>query len=64
LDSYVEFQDCYVDVNAERFKDFLADPLAFSDQVLRAQDEIVPKFERGAIAKKWISLFEGLHQTR
>jgi hypothetical protein len=64
LNAYVEFEDYYVDISSDRFAELLGNPLAFSDQVARAQMEVVPRFERSFIAEKWLALFEALHKKR
>lgn len=62
LNSYNEFDSYFTDIRSEKFKDLIKEPFSFHNQVLEAQEKIVPNFTQKAISQKWIRFFSSLNQ--
>ena len=60
LDSYNEFDMYFIDIRSKEFEHLMEEPDFFHDQVLKAQQKIIPKFTQKTISQKWINFFEKL----
>lgn len=60
VDSYGEFRDYFVDIRSDNFIALLADPYAYSGIVKKAQIDVVPRFGKEVIGKKWLAALEQL----
>jgi hypothetical protein len=63
LDSYNEFDNYFIDIRSKEFEALMEKPDSFHDQVLRAQEKIIPNFTQKAISQKWIRFFSSLNQS-
>jgi len=61
MDSYKEYDQYFTDIDSEKFIELIDNPDKFHNQVLEAQDKIIPQFTQEAIGQKWINFFEKLH---
>ena len=60
MGSYKEYAQYFIDIDSEKFIELIDHPDNFHNQVLEAQDKIIPQFTQEAIGKKWINFFEKL----
>lgn len=60
MDSYKEYNQYFMDIDSEKFIELIDNPNKFHNQVLEAQDKIIPQFTQEAISQKWINFFEKL----
>lgn len=58
LDSYNEFENYFTDIRSEKSLELIDNPDKFHNQVLEAQDKIVPQFTQEAISQKWINFLK------
>ncbi len=61
LNSYNEFENYFTDIRSEKFKVLLEKPDIFHNQVLEAQEKIIPNFSQKTIGQKWIYFLSKLH---
>ncbi|MEY4921060.1 MAG: hypothetical protein RLZZ564_588 [Pseudomonadota bacterium] len=61
MESYKEYDQYFTDINSEKFIELIDYPDRFHNQVLEAQNRIIPEFTQEAIGQKWINFFEKLH---
>ena len=61
LDSYSEFDNYFIDIRSKEFEDLMEKPDYFHDQVLKAQEKIIPNFTQKTISQKWMHFFAGLN---
>jgi len=64
LNSYNEFENYFTDIRSEKFKVFLEKPDIFYNQVLEAQEKIIPNFSQKTIGQKWIHFLSKLLQKK
>jgi hypothetical protein len=60
MESYKEYDQYFTDIDSEKFIELIDNPDKFHNQVLEAQDKIIPQFTQEAIGQKWINFFEKL----
>lgn len=60
MESYKEYAQYFIDIDSEKFIELIDNPDMFHNQVLEAQDKIIPQFTQEAIGQKWINFFEKL----
>jgi hypothetical protein len=60
MESYKEYDQYFTDIDTEKFIELIDNPDKFHNQVLEAQDKIIPQFTQEAIGQKWINFFEKL----
>jgi len=60
LDSYLEYESMFTDIRSGQLGALLANPPAFREQVLRAQDGPVQAHEMDRIGQKWIDMLSWL----
>ena len=60
MESYKEYDQYFTDIDSEKFIELIDNPDMFHNQVLEAQDKIIPQFTQEAIGQKWINFFEKL----
>ena len=60
IESYKEYGQYFTDIDSEKFIELIDNPDMFHNQVLEAQDKIIPQFTQEAIGQKWINFFEKL----
>ncbi len=60
MGSYKEYAQYFIDIDSEKFIGLIDNPNKFHNQVLEAQDKIIPQFTQEAISQKWINFFEKL----
>jgi len=60
MDSYKEYNQYFMDIDSEKFIELIDNPNKFHNQVLEAQNKIIPQFTQEAISQKWINFFEKL----
>ena len=58
MESYKEYGQYFTDIDSEKFIGLIDNPDKFHNQVLEAQDKIIPQFTQEAIGQKWINFFE------
>jgi hypothetical protein len=58
VDSYREFSDYFVDIRSREFVKLLGDPCAYSEMVRKAQIDVVPRFDREIVGRKWLAALE------
>jgi len=58
LDSYIDFEQYYVDINGEEFRALIEDPSKFHNRVKLAQLNVLPNFSAQGITRKWIELLK------
>ena len=58
MESYKEYDQYFTDIDSEKFIELIDNPDMFHNQVLEAQDKIIPQFTQEAIGQKWINFFE------
>ena len=58
--SYKEYNQYFTDIDSEKFIELIDYPDRFHNQVLEAQNRIIPEFTQEAIGQKWINFFEKL----
>jgi hypothetical protein len=59
-DSYKEYNQYFTDIDSEKLLELIDNPDKFHNQVLEAQDKIIPQFTKEVIGNKWINFFEKL----
>ena len=60
MESYKEYDQYFTDIDSEKFIELIDNPDMFHNQVLEAQDKIIPQFTQEAVGQKWINFFEKL----
>ncbi|MEY4645823.1 MAG: hypothetical protein RLZZ596_2654 [Pseudomonadota bacterium] len=60
LDSYLEHSDFFTDIRSKDFDRLLDNPLAFRDQVIKAQNGPVQEHTMQKIGQRWIRLLESI----
>ena len=60
MESYKEYDQYFTDIDTEKFIELIDNPDKFHNQVLEAQDKIIPQFTQETIGQKWINFFEKL----
>ena len=60
MESYKEYDQYFTDIDSEKFIELINNPDMFHNQILEAQDKIIPQFTQEAIGQKWINFFEKL----
>ena len=60
MESYKKYDQYFMDIDSEKFIELIDNPVKFHNQVLDAQDKIIPQFTQEAIGQKWINFFEKL----
>jgi len=60
MESYKEYDQYFTDIDTEKFIELIDNPDKFHNQILEAQDKIIPQFTQEAIGQKWINFFEKL----
>ena len=60
MDSYQEFNEFFTDIRSKEFGDLIDNPDIFHNQVIEAQNRIIPYFTKEAIGQKWMNFFEKL----
>jgi hypothetical protein len=53
LPSYQEFSDYYVDLRSKKFKEILRNPLDYRNSVIKAQENLIPRFTMNKIEQDW-----------
>lgn len=61
MESYKEYNQYFTNINSEKFIELIDNPNSFHNQVLEAQNIIIPQFTQENIGQKWINFFEKLH---
>ena len=56
LESYKEFSAFYVDIRSEKFRTMMVRPDSFNPMVVKAQEDIVPRFSFDDIKQAWGNL--------
>ena len=60
MGSYKDYAQYFTDIDSEKFIELIDNPDKFHNQVLEAQDKIIPQFTQEAISQRWINFFKKL----
>ncbi|MCC6888015.1 MAG: hypothetical protein IT536_05705 [Hyphomicrobiales bacterium] len=58
LPAYADFKQYFADVESPDFLELIEASAAYRDRIIAAQSDLVPEFHIGAIAEKWLRLFD------